>query len=224
MTTHLCKRCGAQHDLVYRVIESGDKQLLYRCPKTKEDFMVTRREGLNIPTIFSKKAKQEQRKQNQVGGLFDASTETNQPKLDADYLVTVRFDGGCLGNPGKKYGSYKIEDDSVIIAEESRFDLGFGTNNEAEFEALIRALQNLREISHRTGINIATTSLRVITDSTIVRNRLVGKNTIAKKAEYRERSEAMFNLANQCLELLGGFHSFKVDWEGREGNVEAFGH
>lgn len=87
-----------------------------------------------------------------------------------------------------------------------------------------RALQNLREISYRTGVDLAITSVRVITDSMIVRNRLMGKNTIHKKAEYRERSEVMFHLARRCLELLGGFHSFQVEWEGREGNVEAFGH
>jgi hypothetical protein len=89
---------------------------------------------------------------------------------------------------------------------------------------LIRALQNLREISHRIGVNIATTRVLVLTDSMIVRNRLVGTNKIHKKAEYRERSEAMFNLANRCLELLRGFHSFNVEWQGRARNVEAFGH
>jgi len=148
----------------------------------------------------------------------------SQLKLPVDYAVTVRFDGGCLGNPGKKYGSYRIEDDFVVVAQKSRFDLGFGTNNEAEFEALIRALQNLREIFHRTGVNFATTRVRVLTDSMIVRNRLMGSNKVHKKAEYRVRSEAMFNLANQCLELLRGFHSFIVEWQGREGNVKVFGH
>ena len=54
----------------------------------------------------------------------------------AQYAVTVRFDGGCQGNPGRKYGSYRIEDEVVVIAQESRFELGRGTNNEAEFEAL----------------------------------------------------------------------------------------
>ena len=182
------------------------------------------REGLNITTFLSKKAKQEQAKQYQAVTLINISKETSQPKPVAEYAVTVRFDGGCLGNPGRKYGSYKIEDDFVVIAKESKFQLGHGTNNEAEFEALIRALQNLREISHRIGVNIATTSVLVVTDSMIVRNRLMGKNTIHKKAEYRERSEAMFDLANQCLELLGGFHSFNVEWQGRAKNVEAFGH
>lgn len=193
-------------------------------PQDARYFLVPRRDGLNIPTVLSKKAKQEQSKQNQPVTLFDASKNTNQTKPPAEYAVTVRFDGGCLGNPGRKYGSYKFEDDLAFIAKASRFDLGFGTNNEAEFEALIRALQNLRELLHRTGLNIATTSVLVLTDSTILRNRLMGTNKVHKKAEYRERSEAMFNLANQCLELLGGFHSFIVEWQGREGNVEAFGH
>jgi len=63
------------------------------------------------------------------------------------------------GNPGRKYGSYRIEDDHLVVAQESRFDFGHRTNNEAEFEALIRAVQNLREISHRTGVDLATTSV-----------------------------------------------------------------
>jgi len=180
-----------------------------------------------IPTVLSKRAKQEQRKQNQPVSLFEASKDTSQPeppKLAAEYSVTIRFDGGCQGNPGRKYGSYRVEDDFVVITQKSRFHLGHGTNNEAEFEALIRALENLREILHRWGVNIATTSVQVLTDSTIVQNRLMGTNKIHKKPEYRERSEVMFNLANQCLELLGGFHSFIVEWRGREGNVEVFGH
>jgi ribonuclease HI len=71
---------------------------------------------------------------------------------------------------------------------------------------------------------MATTGVRVLTDSMIVRNRLMGKNTVHKKAVWRERSEAMFNLANQCLEMLRTFHSFVVEWNGREENVAAFGH
>jgi ribonuclease HI len=224
MTTHLCKRCGAQHDLFYRVHEGGEKHLLYQCTKTREYFGVERIDGLNIPTVLSKKAKREQAQRNAPESLFDASKVPTLPKPPADYTVTIRFDGGCQGNPGRKYGSYRIEDDLVVIAQESRFDLGTGTNNEAEFEALIRALKTLRETSHRTGVNIATTGVHALTDSTIVRNRLMGKNKVHKKAEWRDRSEAMFNLANQCLELLGGFHSFIVEWNGREGNVEVFGH
>jgi hypothetical protein len=45
----------------------------------------------------------------------------------AQYAVTVRFDGGCQGNSGRKYGSYRIEDEVVVMAQESRFELGHGT-------------------------------------------------------------------------------------------------
>jgi len=48
----------------------------------------------------------------------------------------IFFDGGCLGNPGQKYGSFQIKLDGKEILKRVRVDFGFGTNNEAEFNAL----------------------------------------------------------------------------------------
>lgn len=216
MKTRLCKRCGEQHELFYRVHEGGAKHMLYRCTKTREFFGVPMIEGLAIPTVLSKKAQKEKDR-----SLFEAPAT---PKPPTDYTVTIRFDGGCEGNPGRKYGSYVITDAYVTIAEESRFELGTGTNNEAEFEALIRALGVLNQTSKRTGVDITTTALLVLTDSMIVRNRLMGTNKVHKKEAWRERSEVMFNLANQCLEIMREFHSFTVQWQGRAHNVAVFGH
>ena len=74
---------------------------------------------------------------------------------------------------------------------------------------------------HSESIELTSLSLVVETDSTIVRNRLVGKNVIFKKYPSSER---MFALANECLVIMKQFERFEVLWQGRENNVERFGH
>lgn len=142
--------------------------------------------------------------------------------------AVIRFDGGCIGNPGRMYGSYNVSvSDSgtpFFALDARRFDLGHGTNNVAEFESLIMALMALTKAYSNRAISFRSTSLHVITDSMIVRNRLMGKNKVSKKPEWAARSKVMFNLASQCLELMRPFESFVVEWEGRAANVEAFGH
>ena len=55
--------------------------------------------------------------------------------------LTIRFDGGCRPtNPGNKYGSYEISLNGRQLSLVSRMELGHGTNNEAEFQILNRAL------------------------------------------------------------------------------------
>ena len=61
----------------------------------------------------------------------------------ADY--TVFFDGGSLGNPGKGYGSYEIAGpDGTVAARQVQFGNDM-TNNQAEFRAVIAALEDLLE-------------------------------------------------------------------------------
>lgn len=138
--------------------------------------------------------------------------------------ATIRFDGGCRGNPGQKYGSYEVRISSDVVASESRFELGHGTNNEAEWEALIRALSSLRDWLWKTGFYVRDIELHIFTDSMIVRNRLMKKNKIHKKPAWKSRSEVMFNYAKQVRDVLVLFKSFTVEWERRDANVATFGH
>jgi hypothetical protein len=65
----------------------------------------------------------------------------------ADY--TVFFDGGSLGNPGKGYGSYEIAGpDGTVAARQVQFGNDM-TNNQAEFRAVIAALEDLLERAQR---------------------------------------------------------------------------
>ena len=135
--------------------------------------------------------------------------------------AAIYFDGGCLGNPGQKYGSFQVLLDGKQIAGRKRVDFGHGTNNEAEFNSLKLALDEAAAWFQSKGMDLKSLSLLIETDSTIVRNRLVVKNVIFKKYPSSVR---MFGLANECLAVMKQFGSFDVVWKGRESNVKRFGH
>ena len=163
----------------------------------------------------------ESRCRYQTMSLFAEAPVVKPPPVKAIGKVEIYFDGGCLGNPGKKYGSFQVLLDGKQIASHSRAEFGHGTNNEAEFNALKMALDQAVAWFHSKNIELTSLSLVVETDSTIVRNRLVTKNVIFKK---HPSSERMFALANECLVIMKQFARFDVLWKGRENNVERFGH
>ena len=56
-------------------------------------------------------------------------------------MITAYFDGGSRGNPGPAgYGVYIVDDAGTVLAELSGA-LGVATNNVAEYNGLIAALQ-----------------------------------------------------------------------------------
>src|ERR671932_2006479 len=57
--------------------------------------------------------------------------------------ITLVFDGGSIGNPGRGYGSYQL---TVRDKPEQPKRLEFGeqyTNNEAEYDTLLQALETI---------------------------------------------------------------------------------
>ena len=153
--------------------------------------------------------------------LFGDAPPAELPPVKTDSRVEIFFDGGCLGNPGQKYGSFQVKLDGEEILKRSRVNFGFGTNNEAEFNALKLALDEAVRWFQSKAVDLKSLSLVIETDSTIVRNRLVVKNVIFKKYPSSQR---MFALANECLEIMRQFGNFQVIWKGRAKNVERFGH
>lgn len=132
------------------------------------------------------------------------------------HSVQINFDGGCAPNPGQKYGSWMVRVDGVLAISRNRFSLGYGTNNEAEWEALEMALKETLGHLERRLVYALDCRVLVITDSTVVRTRLVNKN--------RMNNKRMFLRAGICLRMLHKFASYEVEWKGRENNVELFGH
>ena len=153
--------------------------------------------------------------------LFGEVPKTASRPVKTSGEAEIFFDGGCLGNPGQKYGSFQIKLNGKEIVKRSRVDFGFGTNNEAEFNALKMALDEAVESFQENAIELKSLSLVIETDSTIVRNRLVVKNVVFKKYPSSQR---MFALANECLGIMNRFEKFQVIWKGRANNVERFGH
>jgi len=159
--------------------------------------------------------------EHQTMSLFgEVPKKASQPSKPTG-KAEIYFDGGCLGNPGQKYGSFQVKLDGKEILKRSRVNFGFGTNNEAEFNALKLALDESVRLFHDKAIDLKSLSLVVETDSTIVRNRLVVKNVIFKKYPSSQR---MFALAIECLEIMNHFGNFQVIWKGRANNVDRFGH
>ena len=143
------------------------------------------------------------------------ATLTNAERLE------IYFDGGCVPNPGERYGSFDVIRNGERIAGRNRVGFGRGSNNEAEWLACILALNETAAWCDGNGLRRDLFWLDVFTDAEIVRYRLMVRNRIIKKYESSKR---MFALANEALAVLRTFRTFSVTWRGRDANVERFGH
>lgn len=136
--------------------------------------------------------------------------------------IIICFDGGCRPkNPGNKYGSFEVNLNGRQVRLESRFELGWGTNNEAEFEALEAALNwTVIELA-RSGNNPAQFDLMLYSDSTIVVNRMNNGRNWKSKNEPQIR---MAERAARCRRFTDQFKSCRAKWNPRDANVARFGH
>jgi ribonuclease HI len=129
----------------------------------------------------------------------------------ADY--TILFDGGALGNPGLGYGSYEIvSPEGGVAARTLEFGDGM-TNNQAEFRALIAALEDLLE---RSGQDASSRTVAVRGDSQLVIRSLSG--------EWKVKHPGLQPLHRQASDLLRRFGSVDLAWHPRRESVRAFGH
>lgn len=142
--------------------------------------------------------------------------------------LQILFDGGCRPtNPGNKYGSWEVLLDTQPIYKESRVEFGWGTNNEAEFEALLAALKWTVAELGKGGFDQGIYTLLMFTDSTIVRNRVQTRRTAFSGqagSKARDVSQRMGRLTSECLLWLSRFKSWTIEWRGRQDNVMRFGH
>ena len=87
-------------------------------------------------------------------------------------MITAYFDGGSRGNPGPAgYGVYIVDDAGTVVAELSGA-LGVATNNVAEYNGLIAALQWAADNSV-TAVKVRGDSLLLIEQ---MRGNYKGKN------------------------------------------------
>jgi len=130
--------------------------------------------------------------------------------------LTVIFDGGSHGNPGAGYGSYALQfgtDSPQVVHVE------FGeamTNNEAEYEALIRALEDLIERLTATGDDPSQYGVAVQGDSRLVINQVTGA--------WKAKDPRMLHRRNLVRERLRRFGQVSLQKHRREEIVEVLGH
>ncbi|MFQ5921591.1 MAG: hypothetical protein ACE5M4_02005, partial [Anaerolineales bacterium] len=85
------------------------------------------------------------------------------------------FDGGSVGNPGDSYGSFRWRLADEPLSPPSRRRFGFGTNNQAEYKALIEGLKSLLDELSSNGTSPADVELVIRGDSRLVLKQLAGE-------------------------------------------------
>jgi len=119
--------------------------------------------------------------------------------------LKIFFDGSSHGNPGPSgIGIIILDELGRVLDKFSKF-IGFGTNNEAEYHALIEAL--------RRAIQLDAEKVELYSDSELVVKQV--------KGIYSVRDEKLKRLHLECVELLKNLKEFEIKYVPRELNAEA---
>lgn len=114
-------------------------------------------------------------------------------------------DGASRGNPGPSSIGYVLqEDDGTVVHSEGRV-LHPGTNNQAEYQALLAGLLAARERGVRT--------LLVRADSELMIRQMTGR--------YKVRNPGLIVCYEQAQKLAREFDSIRFEHIPREKNVHA---
>ncbi len=119
--------------------------------------------------------------------------------------IVAHVDGGSRGNPGPAaYGVVVENGDGAPIVALSKF-LGRATNNVAEYEALLAALDYALEHHHGR--------LHVLTDSELLARQIEGR--------YKVKSPDLKPLCERAREMIRRLERFTIRHVRREENAEA---
>jgi ribonuclease HI len=135
---------------------------------------------------------------------------------DAQIPVRIVFDGGSLNNPGHGYGSYQL----AIGSEAPRIErVDFGspfTNNEAEYSALIYALEDAVATLRKQGNDPRQAKLEVRGDSQLVLKQI--------KGEWKVKMPHLEVLRDRARSLVSQFGAASLIWHRRLESVRVLGH
>lgn len=121
--------------------------------------------------------------------------------------ATIYFDGACLPfNPNgvATYG-FVIKNSGSTVFSDKGVASERGTNNIAEYTALIKALEKALELGYK--------EVEVFGDSQLVVRQING--------EYAVKSETIYPLYLKASGLLENFEKWKIQWVRRDKNKEA---
>lgn len=117
----------------------------------------------------------------------------------------VFSDGAAKGNPGPSGAGWLICDPQGQVRSENGKFLGHGTNNEAEYQALTAALEEV--------LSLGAEAVNVHLDSELLVRQLNG--------QYRVKSDRLRIFYLQAQDLLRRFQEYAIIHIPRERNQEA---
>ncbi|MBI5530176.1 MAG: ribonuclease HI family protein [Candidatus Doudnabacteria bacterium] len=120
-------------------------------------------------------------------------------------LLIINTDGGARGNPGPAGAGVVFRDEKNNIIAEYKKYLGAQTNNYAEYQALILALQEAGKLGAET--------LKINMDSELIVRQMQGK--------YKIKEPTLKLLAADVFKLMHQFKNVEFNHVFRESNKEA---
>jgi dinuclear metal center YbgI/SA1388 family protein len=119
--------------------------------------------------------------------------------------LRIWIDGGSRGNPGPSAIGVVVEDDQGNPIEDVARVIGVGTNNVAEYQALLTAL----EIAEHLGAS----QVQVVSDSELLVRQMLG--------QYKVKNEGLKPLFEQARRQAAGFKRFAIKHVERKENARA---
>ena len=119
--------------------------------------------------------------------------------------LTIYVDGASRGNPGPAAVGVVIKDEKGITTLKASSSIGRATNNQAEYTALIMALQEAKRLR--------ASHVEIRTDSQLMAQQITGN--------YRVRNAHIRPLFEQAMQLMTTFQHCSIDHIPRDLNSEA---
>ena len=119
--------------------------------------------------------------------------------------LQIYADGACWGNPGPAAIGAVIKDEQQRKLVEVSQYIGKGTNNQAEYKAVIAALKSAAKFN--------ADEVKLYLDSELIIRQLAG--------EYKVKNILLRPLYTETVELLKKFKNLSISHVGHSGNEEA---
>ena len=119
--------------------------------------------------------------------------------------LVIYTDGASQGNPGRAAIGVTIRDEKGALAATISRGIGKTTNNQAEYQAVIAALEK--------AVSLGADSVELNSDSELIVKQI--------KGQYRVKKESLKPLYEKAMQLKSRFAGFRVRHVPRERNKEA---
>lgn len=118
-------------------------------------------------------------------------------------MLEVNIDGASRGNPGLSAIGIMVKNNGIILVEHAEF-LGIRTNNQAEYEALKRALEICNQLDKE---------ITILSDSELLVNQ--------RNSKYRLRNQQLKIISMEISNLEKNFDKIQYKHISREKNNKA---